>query len=122
MGPFTYRLHREPFRKPSRNEEEYFHHQVFLARKIAARQRASERAEEERLRLKELHWNRCPRCGERLEAFRTRRVQADQCPVCGGVWLEQEVFNSLTHKRGQNLAALFRYVLADQTMGEMHAD
>jgi len=122
MAPFTYRLHHEPFRKPSKNEEEYFHRQVFHARKAAARKRARERADEDREQLRELHRNRCPRCGEMLESFRTRRVQADQCPVCGGVWLAKEVFDSLTHEKGRHLSALFRYVLAEQTMGEMHAD
>ena len=122
MAPFTYRLHHEPFRKPSKNEEEYFHRQAFLSRKVAARERAQERAQEERERLKELHRNRCPRCGEKLEAFRTKRVKADQCPICGGVWLDHDTFDSLTHEKGENLSALFRYVLVDQTMGEMHAD
>jgi len=119
MAPFTYRLHHEPFRKPSKNEEEYFHRKVFQARKAAARERAAEREEGEREELRRLHQGRCPQCGEPLEEFRTKRVQADQCPVCGGVWLTQQAFQALTHERGQALAALFRYVLVDQTMGEI---
>jgi len=119
MGHFTYRLHHEPFRKPSKNEEEYFHRQAFEARRAAARKRAESRAEEERIRLKELHQGRCPRCGEPLEHVRIKEAWADQCPVCEGVWLDREVFRTLTQEREQPLAAMFRYMLVDQSMGEM---
>lgn len=122
MGPFTYRLHHEPFRKPSKNEEEYFHRQKFEERRRRARQRAEQRAEEERQALIERHKDRCPRCGERLEHIRIRKAWADQCPVCEGVWLDREVFCVLTQQKEQPLAALFRYILVDQCMGDIHTE
>jgi rubrerythrin len=122
MGPFTYRLHHEPFRKPSKNEEEYFHRLKFEERRRRARKKAEERAEDERKQLMELHGDRCPRCGERLEHIRIQKAWADQCPVCEGVWLDREVFCVLTHKKERVLAGIFRYILVDQCMGDIHID
>ena len=122
MGPFTYRLHHEPFRKPSKNEEEYFQRRRFEERRRRARERAEDRAEEERSRLVELHRNRCPRCGERLEHIRVKKAWADQCPVCEGVWLDREVFCLLTHQKERVLTDIFRYILLDQCMGDIHVE
>ena len=122
MGAFTYRLHHEPFRKPSKNEEEYFHREEFEKRRGEARRKAETRADEERRRLLELHRDRCPRCGERLEHIRIRKLWADQCPLCEGVWLDRPVFCELTHERAQPLAAMFRWMLVDQCMGDIPSE
>lgn len=120
MGSFTYRLHHEPFRKPSKNEEEYFHRKKFEERRMEARRKAEDRGDEERMRLMELHRNRCPRCGEKLEHIRIKKAWADQCPVCEGVWLDREVFCLLTHQKERVLTDIFRYILLDKSMGEIH--
>ena len=70
----------------------------------------------------ELHRDRCPRCGERLEHIRIKKAWADQCPVCEGVWLDREVSCMLTHKKEQVLTDIFRYILLDQCMGEIPTD
>jgi len=122
MKSFTYRLPHEPFRKPSKNEEEYFQRQKFEERRQKARQKAEARADEEREHLKEVHKDRCPRCGERLEHIRIREAWADQCPVCEGVWLDREVFAMLTHQKGRVLNDIFRYILLEQSMGDIHPE
>lgn len=122
MGALTYRLPHEPFRKPSKNEEEYFCRQRFEERRAAARREAESRDSEDRSRLRALHLNRCPRCGEKLEHIQIKKAWADQCPVCEGVWLDKEVFCVLTHQRAQPLAAMFRWMLVDQCMGEMEIE
>jgi len=119
MSSFTYRLHHEPFRKPSKNEEEYFLREDFEKRRSEARQKAEKRADEDRQRLRELHRERCPRCGERLEHVRIRKLWADQCPVCEGVWLDREVFFLLTHQKEEPLAAMFHWMLVEQGMGDI---
>ena len=65
-------------------------------------------AAEERAELMDLHRNRCPRCGERLEHIRIKKAWADQCPVCEGIWLDREVFCVLTHQKERVLAEIFR--------------
>ncbi len=37
--------------------------------------------------IREASRNRCPKCGEPIEAKEFRGVPLDQCPSCGGVWL-----------------------------------
>ena len=36
---------------------------------------------------REMCHNRCPKCGDRIEAMTFRGVPLDKCPGCGGVWL-----------------------------------
>lgn len=37
--------------------------------------------------VRELCRNRCPKCGDEIEAMTFRGVPLDRCPGCGGVWL-----------------------------------
>ena len=37
--------------------------------------------------IREMCRNRCPKCGEAIEAITFRGVPMDKCPGCGGVWL-----------------------------------
>jgi len=85
IGEFTHRLSHQPWSKPSRSEEEYFHREDFRTRMDAARHREAERAHEERLRWLEARQGHCPRCGSRLERITLQGETADQCPSCLGV-------------------------------------
>lgn len=119
MYELIHQLPHAPWQKPSRNEEEYFHRLEFAARRRKARRREEERAREEQEREKELHRGRCPGCGGELEDIRLRGVRADQCPVCGGVWLENDTFETLTRSEEPSpLTALFRDVLLENSLGE----
>jgi len=44
--------------------------------------------EAEKVRLKELHWMHCPKCGQKLAAEQNGKVEIDVCPSCRGVWLD----------------------------------
>lgn len=37
--------------------------------------------------VRDLCKNRCPKCGDPIEAITFRGVPLDKCPGCGGVWL-----------------------------------
>jgi uncharacterized protein len=122
MSEFTHRLPHQPWGKPSRNEEQYFHREEFKSRMAVARVREARRAFEERQRWIEAHANHCPKCGGRLEEIRTAEGAADQCPSCLGVWLDHETFDRLTHpeKPGDDyLTSLFREVLLEYTTGSV---
>lgn len=45
-------------------------------------------AETEKLRLKELHWMHCPKCGQKLATENHGTVEIDLCPSCRGLWLD----------------------------------
>jgi len=74
--------------KPTEQEEDYFARLEFEGRKKALAERESRCAEEERLRVLEVAWNRCPKCGARLEPIHYRGVELDKCSSCQGLWLD----------------------------------
>lgn len=48
--------------------------------------------------IRELCHNRCPKCGEPIEAMEFRGVPLDRCPGCGGVWLGPRDLQVLAEK------------------------
>jgi len=74
--------------KPSSKEEEYMLQQELQRRRQAAQAAEARMQEEERTRLKDLHWMRCPKCGMELQEVTFRGVRIDQCAACQGVWLD----------------------------------
>jgi acetyl-CoA carboxylase beta subunit len=74
--------------KPSRIEDQHIlaHELSCRLQKLEAEQR--ETAEAEKRRLKELHWMRCPKCGQALATESYGPVEIDLCPSCRGLWLD----------------------------------
>ncbi|TYP00024.1 hypothetical protein EDC39_101184 [Geothermobacter ehrlichii] len=48
--------------------------------------------------IRELCRNRCPKCGEEIQAMTFRGVPLDKCPGCGGVWLGPRDLQILSEK------------------------
>jgi Zn-finger nucleic acid-binding protein len=82
--------------KPSDQEEEYFARQEFERRKKLAEERARALEAEERERLRQLHWMRCPKCGSELVEVGLRGVRIDKCASCAGLWLDAGELEQLT--------------------------
>jgi uncharacterized protein len=96
--------------KPSRNEDEYFAKQNLeiiheMRVKLDAERKAMER---------KAHQNKCPRCGADLEEQHAEHVRIDECPECGGIWLDKgelEQLRRVNRARGASggvLSSLFR--------------
>jgi hypothetical protein len=75
-------------KKPSDHEDEYVARQEYdrLREKEAAKRAAMEK--EERQKLKDLHFMRCPKCGMNLVTIDYKGVDIDKCSSCEGVWLD----------------------------------
>lgn len=87
-GDTSKRSERMPL-KPSSQEDEFFAREEALKlRKLAEKLRA-EMSEEEKKRLKELHWMRCPKCGMELKSIQLNQVEVDKCFSCGGLFLDE---------------------------------
>lgn len=56
--------------------------------------------DDERERLRELHWMRCPKCGAELKEIVFRSVKVDKCFACGGVYLDDGELEQLAGKPG----------------------
>ncbi len=75
--------------KPSEKEQEYFLREE-AKRLKKLREEARARMEvQERERLKELHWMRCPKCGMELAEIEYRGVLVDACFSCGGMFFDR---------------------------------
>ncbi|BCR05230.1 hypothetical protein DESUT3_22990 [Desulfuromonas versatilis] len=47
---------------------------------------------------REMCRNRCPKCGDAIQAMEFRGVPLDKCPSCGGVWLGPRDLTMLAEK------------------------
>ncbi|HSL99125.1 MAG TPA: zf-TFIIB domain-containing protein [Candidatus Limnocylindria bacterium] len=75
-------------RKPSESEEEYFARVEFERRKKIEKEKRQSLAGEEKKRLRDLHYMKCPKCGMDLIEVDYKSVRMDKCPGCEGVWLD----------------------------------
>lgn len=71
--------------KPSKNEDEYFARQnlekiMEMRAKLDAERKTAER---------KAHHNKCPHCGCDLKEQHADQVKIDECPECGGIWLDR---------------------------------
>lgn len=82
--------------KPSDPEEEYFAKQEIQRRLKVQAERAFQIAEEEKKRLRELHYLRCPKCGAKLEEAVIQEVTVDLCPACHGIFLDAGELEKIT--------------------------
>jgi len=75
-------------KKPTKTENQHvwLREQQQRREQLAVEQQAT--AESEKLRLKELHWMHCPKCGHALVTEHHGAVEVDLCPTCRGVWLD----------------------------------
>jgi acetyl-CoA carboxylase beta subunit len=76
-------------------EEEWFlqNERELLEQARAARlkreaERRARETEEERKRLKESHWMRCPKCGHPLKTEDLDGVEIDRCTMCDGFFMD----------------------------------
>ncbi len=74
--------------KPSEKEEEYFARLEFERRKKQEAENQARIVEEEKHKLKELHYMACPKCGMKLIEIDYKGIAVDKCSVCEGVWLD----------------------------------
>ena len=97
--------------KPSEQEEEYFAKLEIQRRLQEQAKRAQALAEEEKKRLKELHFMHCPKCGTPLQEELLEGVAVDICPGCHGVWLDDGELAKLT-EGGKSLFSFLRGVFS----------
>jgi len=86
--------------KPSEKEEEYFARQAVERMKKEAAEREAKMAEEEKKKLKALHYMHCPKCGQQLAELDYKGVKIDRCMNCQGVWLDAGELELVTQKAG----------------------
>lgn len=81
--------------KPSDREEEFFARQEWERKRKVAHEHEERLKAEERKKLIDLHWMRCPKCGMELVEIDYRGLKVDQCSSCNGVWLDAGELDAL---------------------------
>ena len=69
-------------------EEEYFKRQEMQKLAALRAEQEQENLQQALAERKELHYNRCGRCGELMEPKIFQGVEIDICPGCGAVLLD----------------------------------
>lgn len=62
---------------------------------------------EEKKRLKELHYMRCPKCGMELIEVPYKNLKIDKCSSCSGIWLDAGELEKITKFEKGALDKLF---------------
>jgi hypothetical protein len=81
--------------KPSDKEEEYFARLEVARKRKIDEERHGKLKEEERQRMKALHFMRCPKCGMELQEIDVKGITIDKCFGCEGLWLDAGEFISI---------------------------
>jgi hypothetical protein len=74
--------------KSTNVEEEYFAREEALKLRKLALKQAESMAEDEKKKLKELHWMHCPKCGMKMNTIKVNQVEIDKCFTCGGLYFD----------------------------------
>ena len=93
--------------KPTKQEEAFFIKRKFEEAKKVEDQRQYLLNTEERLKFKELHYMRCPKCGMQLVEIDYRGIKIDKCTVCDGVWLDAGEMDMIMQLERSSLVKLF---------------
>ena len=82
--------------KPSSREDEYFIKMDLEKSDKLRKELDQKRAEEEKIKRKEDHWMKCPKCGSDLKEINLQNVMIDKCDECKGIWLDAGELELLT--------------------------
>ena len=74
--------------KPSEREEEYFAREEYERKQKLEAEKQIKLVEQEKNRLKELHYMHCPKCGMHLIEIDYKGIAVDKCSSCEGIWLD----------------------------------
>jgi uncharacterized protein len=95
--------------KPSKAEDEYFARLEFERRKKELEAQQAKIQADERARLKQLHFMRCPKCGMELAEISMKGVKVDRCVACEGIWFDGGEVEQLL-AQGEGLLSKLRKV------------
>lgn len=94
--------------KPSEREEEYFARKEFERKKKLEEAVQKKLAEDERRKLKELHYMKCPKCGMALIEIDYKNIRVDKCSDCAGIWLDSGELEAILESEESAVLKIFK--------------
>lgn len=70
------------------------------ARETREVERRAQETEDERRKIKDLHWMKCPKCGHDLKTQTLEGVEIDRCTFCEGFFVDAGELEQLFLKKG----------------------
>ena len=89
--------------EPSQKEEEHFKRLELEQKKKWMAERMEKLQAEEKQKLKELHFMKCPKCGYDLAEIEFMEVKVDHCVSCNGTWFDDGELQLVARKHDDNL-------------------
>ncbi|MDA8214295.1 MAG: zf-TFIIB domain-containing protein [Nitrospiraceae bacterium] len=93
--------------RPSEREEEYVARMEYERKKKLEHEKHLKLAEEEKKRLKDLHFMCCPKCGMELIEIDYKGIKIDKCSECEGIWLDAGELEAVAKLEKTGLDKLF---------------
>jgi hypothetical protein len=81
------------------------------AREKREQERAAREQTEERHRLRELHFMRCPKCGHELREETLEGIVVDKCSFCEGVYFDAGELDQFFLKRDAERSGLLKRLI-----------
>jgi ribosomal protein L32 len=100
-----------------RENEWFLQHEAKLledARKAREKREAERREQEtaeERRRLKDQHFMKCPKCGHDLRAETLEGIEIDRCSFCEGFFMDAGELEELFEKKQNERQGFMRWLL-----------
>ncbi|PKN20447.1 MAG: hypothetical protein CVU71_01250 [Deltaproteobacteria bacterium HGW-Deltaproteobacteria-6] len=93
--------------KPSEKEEEYYARMEYEKKRKLEEQKVQNMKQEEKLKLKDIHYMKCPKCGMDLIEIDYKNIKIDKCSACEGVWLDAGELETVADMEKGGLDKLF---------------
>jgi len=82
-----------------------------LAREKREHERAAHEKAEERKRLKDLHFMKCPKCGHDMKEEVVNDVTLDRCVFCEGLYLDAGELEQVYLRKEEDRRSLLRKLI-----------
>ncbi len=89
------------------NEDKYFAKMEFERKKKALEEEHERLKANERKKLKEQHWMRCPKCGLEMVELEFENVKIDKCTECLGIYLDDGELDQLLESKNAGVMSRF---------------
>ena len=63
---------------------------------------------EDRERLRQAHWMRCPKCGNEMKVEQLEGIEIERCSVCGGMFFEHNELQTLLMRKQERRFKFYR--------------